>query len=225
MEVKMMENDAENSVGTITLYVMEDGSDRNEGSRERPLASIARALEMIRGKELKTAELVLSGTIQEAVAPEVMVAFTGYRLPEITLRGESAERPGILSAEGLDRRVMYFGNGNTVRILEHLVICGGTTDSNGGSGVCIERSTLILDGGIIGDNIVGSEQAVTLFNTIMTFAQGGGVHVCSGSSFTMNAGDIRDNHVMGLGPEKDANGLGGGVSLFSIHSLASERLW
>jgi hypothetical protein len=45
----------------------------------------------------------------------------------------------------------------------------------------------------------------------MTLGEGGGVDVSSGSSFTMNAGEIRNNRVLGIGPEKDAQGNGGGI--------------
>jgi hypothetical protein len=170
---------------TITLYITENGDDLNEGSRERPLMSISKAVQMIRGKGFKTVELVVSGTIQEPVAPEAMIAFSGRGLPEIILRGESAEKPGILSAEGLYRRVIYIGDGNTIRVLEHLVISGGTTDSDsiGGAGVFVERSTLILEGG----RITGNDA---------NFGRGGALYVGRDARLIMRSGSITRNRTM-----------------------------
>jgi hypothetical protein len=174
-----MLNDAE----TITLYISENGDDQNEGNRERPLMSAGKAVQMIRGKGFKKAELVVSGTIQEPVAPKAMIEFVGDGLPEIILRGESAERPGILSAEGLDRRVMYIGDDNMIRILDHLTVSGGTTNNEGGSGICVNHATLILEGGSITKN---DSRA----------GMGGGVYVGKDAEFIMYGGSITRNHTL-----------------------------
>ncbi|GHV72829.1 hypothetical protein AGMMS49940_01310 [Spirochaetia bacterium] len=171
----------------ITIYVSETGDDADEGSSRKPLGSLAAALDKIRWKSYEKAEIVISGSITEAVAREAMIDITGKGLPPLFLRGESSERPGILSADELDKRVLYISDGNSVSLMDNLVIRGGTTRGSGGSGVCIEGGTLILVASEIADNDAGT-------------GMGGGVYVGRGGEFIMYGGSIvRNNTIMSGG--------------------------
>jgi hypothetical protein len=161
----------------ITIYVSEEGDDGNEGSSLRPLGSVAAALDKIRWKSYETAEIVISGSITEAVAREGMIDITGKGLPPLFMRGESKERPGILNAEELTKRVLFIDDGNTLTLVDNISIRGGTTGGSGGSGVCIQRGTLIMKAGEIADNDAGT-------------GMGGGVYIGKGGEFIMYGGSI-----------------------------------
>jgi hypothetical protein len=164
----------------ITIYVSEEGDDENEGSSLRPLGSVAAALNKIRWKSYETAEIVISGSITEAVAQEGMIDIIGKGLPPLFMRGESKERPGILNAEELTKRVLYISDGNTLTLEDNIAIRGGTTNGNGGSGVCIQRGALIMKAGEIANNDAGT-------------GMGGGVYIGKGGEFIMHGGSILNN--------------------------------
>ncbi|MDR1956763.1 MAG: right-handed parallel beta-helix repeat-containing protein [Treponema sp.] len=164
----------------ITLYISEAGDDAYEGTQERPLWSVAAAVLAIRGKPYKTATLVISGSITEVASPNGMIAITGDGLPTIILRGESKEHLGILNAQGLDKRVLYISDGNTLFLERHIVICGGRTDASGGAGIAIEGGTLIMKDAEISGNDAGS-------------GMGGGVYVGKDSEFIMLGGLLTNN--------------------------------
>ncbi|MFP3042033.1 hypothetical protein LQZ19_09455 [Treponema primitia] len=191
----------------ITLFVSENGDDRNDGSQQNPLWSIAAALGKIVWKSYEKAEIVISGTITEPAARMAMIDVSGKGLPPIFLRGESPERPGILDADGLDKQVIYISDGNSVCMVDNIVIRGGSADINGGSGVCIQGGTLIMEGGEISDNHVGigmgggvyvgrdsefiMRDGAVVRNSSKMF--GGGVFADDGGVFTMHGGCIADN--------------------------------
>jgi hypothetical protein len=193
------------SEAEITLYISEDGDDSNEGILERPLWSVAAALDRIRGKSYSEACLIIRGAITEVAAPNAMIDVTGRGLPVIILQGNSGEHPGILNARGLNKRVIYISDGNKVCLKENIVIRGGITHGSGGSGITIEGGTLIMKGGEISDNDAG-------------MGMGGGVYVSRGSEFIMEGGLITRNktEMHGGGVFPDDGGkftmLGGTIS-------------
>ncbi|AEF84544.1 putative polymorphic outer membrane protein [Treponema primitia ZAS-2] len=180
----------------ITLFVSENGDDRNDGSREKPLWSIAAALGKIGGKSYKKAEIVITGTITEPAARKAMVDICGKGLPPVFLRGESPEQPGILNAEGLNRQVLHISDGNSLCLGDNIVIRGGSVNGNGGAGVCIQGGTLIMEGGEISDNDTG-------------VGMGGGVYVGKDSEFIMRGGAITRNNskMFGGGVFADEGGV------------------
>ncbi|MHC6204464.1 hypothetical protein ACYULU_14895 [Breznakiellaceae bacterium SP9] len=165
---------------TITIYVSQEGDDTNEGSQALPLASVAAALSKIRGQSYESATIIISGSITEVAAKEGMIDITGHGLPPIVLQGESEERPGILNADKLNKRVIFISDDNTLTLGDHITLTGGSTSNNGGSGVAVQRGTLIMNGGEIADN-----------DSLM--GMGGGVYIGKGGSFTMNGGAIVRN--------------------------------
>jgi hypothetical protein len=125
-----------------------------------------------------------------------LIELTGKGLPAVFLRGESGGRPGILNAKGLNKRVIYIADGNTLCIEEHIVVCGGLTQGDGGSGAALEGGTLIMKGGEISDNDAG-------------VGMGGGVYVGRNSEFIMEGGLItrNDTRMNGGGVFPDDGGI------------------
>jgi hypothetical protein len=165
----------------ITLYIAENGDDANEGTREQPLWSMATALSRVRGKPYQSACFIISGSITEVASQKAMIDITGEGLPLIVLRGECRERPGVLDARGLEKRVIYIADDNTLCIEDHIIICGGRTQGIGGAGIALEGGTLIMKNGQISDNDTG-------------FGMGGGVYVGKNSKFVMLGGSIARNN-------------------------------
>ncbi|MDR3161584.1 MAG: hypothetical protein LBU28_08235 [Spirochaetaceae bacterium] len=165
----------------ITLYIDENGDDSNSGTRDDPLWSVAMALNRVRKRAYKAACFVISGSVTEVAAQKAMIDITGDGLPIILLRGESAERPGILNAKGLEKRVIYVADDNTLCIEGHIAIRGGVTQGLGGAGIAVEGATLIMKGGEISDNDA-------------RFGMGGGVYVGRDGKFVMLGGAITRNH-------------------------------
>ncbi|MDR2095169.1 MAG: hypothetical protein LBP76_06585 [Treponema sp.] len=165
----------------ITLYISEDGDDSNEGTFEKPLWSVAVALDQVRWKSCETALFIISGSITEPAALNAMIDITGKGLPVISLQGGNPGCPGILNAQGLEKRVIFVADHNTLCIGEHIIIQGGVTqDCHGGAGITLEDATLIMRGGEISNNDCG-------------FGLGGGVHVGNKSEFIMEGGLITRN--------------------------------
>ncbi|MDR2094185.1 MAG: hypothetical protein LBP76_01540 [Treponema sp.] len=162
----------------ITLYISEGGDDSNEGTVEKPLWSVAEALDRIRGKLYREACLIITGSVTEVSARDAMIDIAGKGLPVIYMQG--GERPGILNAKGLNNRVMYISGGNKVYLGENLVIRGGITQGSGGAGITIEDGALFLQGAEISDNDAG-------------FGMGGGVYVSGRGEFVMESGLITRN--------------------------------
>ncbi|MDR0641253.1 MAG: hypothetical protein LBG07_02200 [Treponema sp.] len=166
--------------GKIILHVSENGDDSNEGSSEKPLWSVAAALDKVRWKSYRAATFVIHGSVTEVAAHNAMIDITGRGLPVISLRGESPENPGRLNAAGLNKRVLYISDGNTLYLEDNLTLCGGLVHNSGGSGVTLENATLIMQGGEISGNDSG-------------FGMGGGVYAGKGSEFIMEGGLITGN--------------------------------
>jgi hypothetical protein len=189
----------------IVIYISEDGDDSNDGTREKPLWSVAMALDRIRGKAYGAARLVITGSITELAARYAMIDVTGRDLPVIYLEGGDSEHPGILNAEGLDKGVMYIAEGNKVYLGKNIVIRGGVTQGSGGSGLVIDGGTVIMQGAEISDNDAG-------------YGMGGGVYVGEGGEFIMESGLITRNKTLmsGGGVFPDNGGkftmLGGAIS-------------
>ncbi|MFP3088703.1 hypothetical protein LQZ21_00070 [Treponema sp. TIM-1] len=164
----------------ITLYISEDGDDSNEGTNEKPLWSVAAALDRIRGKLYGAAYLIITGSVTEVAARNAMIDITGGDLPVIYLQGGGSENPGTLDAQGLDKRVIYIADGNKVYLGKNIVIRGGVTQDSGGAGITVDRGTLIMRGAEISDNDAG-------------FGMGGGVYLSGESEFIMESGLIARN--------------------------------
>jgi hypothetical protein len=192
------------SEAEITIYISEDGDDSNAGTGESPLWSVAAALDRVRGKSYGAARLIVTGSVTELAARNAMIDITGSNLPVLYLRG-GGEHLGILDAKGLDKRVLYISDGNTVYLEENIVIRGGLTQGSGGSGVTIEGGTLIMRGAEISDNDSG-------------LGMGGGVYLSGKSEFIMESGLITRNktQMSGGGVFPDDGGkftmLGGVIS-------------
>jgi hypothetical protein len=187
----------------IIIYISEDGEDSNDGTGEKPLWSVAAALDRIRGKSYGAARLVVTGSVTEVAARYAMIDITGRNLPVIHFQG--GEHPGILNAKGLDRGVMYVADGNTVYLGENIVISGGITRNSGGSGVTIDEGTVVMQGAEISGNDAG-------------YGMGGGVYVGGKGEFIMESGLITRNKTLmnGGGVFPDDGGkftmLGGAIS-------------
>ncbi|MDR2376442.1 MAG: right-handed parallel beta-helix repeat-containing protein [Treponema sp.] len=167
----------------IILHISENGDDSNDGSRENPLWSVAKALDKVRWKSYRTAMFVIHGSITEIPAHRAMIEITGKGLPAIYLRGESPEEPGKLNAADLQMRVLYVSDGNTLYLEDNVVLCGGKVNHAGGAGLAVEGGTVIMRGGEISGNDSG-------------FGMGGGVYVCMDSEFIMEGGLITKNTTM-----------------------------
>jgi hypothetical protein len=167
------------SEAEITLYIYNGGNDSNEGTFEKPLWSVAAALDRVRWKSYETAYFVISGSITEPAARNAMIDITGRGLPDIVLQSRGPKHPGILNAKGLDKRVIYIADGNTLFIKDYVIIRGGAKDP-AGSGIALEGGTLVMTGGEISGNDSG-------------FAMGGGVYVGKDSEFIMEGGLIKGN--------------------------------
>ncbi|MDR1948853.1 MAG: hypothetical protein LBQ38_05650 [Spirochaetaceae bacterium] len=168
------------SEAEITLYIYEGGDDSNEGTFEKPLWSVAAALDRVRWKSYETACFVISGSITEPAARQAMIDITGRGLPAIVLQSRGPKHPGILNAKGLNKRVIYIADGNTLFIKDYVIIRGGAKNL-GGSGIALEGGTLVMTGGEISGNDSG-------------FAMGGGVYVGKDSEFIMEGGVIKGNN-------------------------------
>ena len=80
-------------------------------------------------------------------------------------------------------------------------------EADRGGGICAERSTIIMNGGIIGgDTTEDANQALT------GSAIGGGVSLCEGTTFTMNDNAVIKNNVADSG---------GGIHLYSTSSIST----
>jgi hypothetical protein len=167
------------SEADITLYIYDGGDDSNEGTFEKPLWSVAAALDRVRWKSYETACFIISGSITEPAAQNAMIDITGRGLPAITLQSRGPKHPGVLNAKGLDKRVLYIADGNTLTIGDYVVIRGGS-QSIGGSGVAVEGGVLVMTGGEISGNDSG-------------LGMGGGVYIGKDSEFIMEGGVIRGN--------------------------------
>ncbi|MDR1862777.1 MAG: hypothetical protein LBQ67_02530 [Treponema sp.] len=176
----------------ITLYIYDGGDDSNEGTFEKPLWSVAAALDRVRRKSYETAYFIISGSLTEPAARNAMIDITGRELPRIVLQSRSPKKPGILNAKGLNKRVIYIADGNTLSIGDYVIIRGGA-QSVGGSGVAVEGGTLVMTGGEISGNDSG-------------VGMGGGVYIGKDSEFIMEGGLIRGNktkmHGGGVFPDK-----------------------
>jgi hypothetical protein len=180
----------------ITLHIAENGDDTNDGSEQSPFGSVAKALELVRWQQHSKATLFIHGSITEPVGPEAMIEITGKGFPPLFFRGESKKNPGVLSAKGLDRRVMAISDGNSVSI-ENIEISGGTSAfMYGGAGVLLcGGATLTMESGAITGNNAG-------------MGMGGGVFIDSDSEFIMRGGAITHNStdMNGGGVMPDAGG-------------------
>jgi hypothetical protein len=138
-----------------------------------------------------------------------MIDITGPGLPEIFLQARDAEHPGILSAKGLNQRVIYIGDGNTLTIGENIIIRDGF-QREGGGGIALEGGRLIMMGGEISDNdggigmgggvYVGMNGEFIMEDGLITRNKtkmhGGGVFPDDGGVFTMRGGIIADNEAI-----------------------------
>jgi hypothetical protein len=216
------------SKGEIIFHISEHGDDANDGSAERPLWSVAAALGRVRWKSWKTAVFIIHGSITEVAAHNAMIDITGRGLPAISLRGESAESPGKLNAAGLNKRVIYVSDANTLYLGDNIVLCGGKVRGSGGAGITLENGVLIMRGGEISGNDSGlgmgggvyagrnsefiMEGGLIKENT--TIMHGGGVFPDEGGTFTMHGGTISGNNAclcgggvfVGLGSEFEMTG-------------------
>jgi hypothetical protein len=165
----------------ICLFISEHGDDFNDGrTPEKPLFSVTKALELIRWKEFKSAEFVVSGSITEPASPNAMVSVTGKGLPPIAIRGESRKKPGVFDSCGTERRVLFIDSGNEVRLVDNIKICNGTTNMSGASGITVTDAMLIMENGEISGNNSGS-------------CMGGAVYIGKGGQFIMHGGSIVRN--------------------------------
>ncbi|MDR2247699.1 MAG: hypothetical protein LBE17_13680 [Treponema sp.] len=163
----------------MTYYIYKGGDNSNAGTREKPLLSVAEALDRVRWQPYERAYFIISGSLTQAASRHGMIAITGPGLPEIFLQAGSAKRPCILSAKGLNQRVMYIGEGNTLSIGENIIIRDGVR-KEGGAGIAIDGGKLIMRGGEISNN-----DGCT--------GMSGGVYVGKGSEFIMEGGLITRN--------------------------------
>jgi hypothetical protein len=193
----------------ITFYIYKGGDNSNEGTHEKPLLSVAEALDRVRWQSYERAYFIISGPITQAASRRGMIEITGPGLPAIFLQAGNAKRPGILSAKGLNQRVIYIGDGNTLTIGENIIIRDGTR-REGGAGIALEGGKLIMLGGEISNNDggigmsggvyvgKGSEFIMEggLITRNKTKMHGGGVFPDDGGVFTMRGGTIADNEAI-----------------------------
>lgn len=166
---------------TITLYVAEDGDNKNDGSQNAPFANVYAALETLIGKDYALAEIVIAGTISNEADVEAVIALE-WNYPPLLFRGASKERRGIIDAKQ-GNRVMLIGSGNTVTLGPDLTLTGGSVNESGGGGVYVRDGHLILDGASISRN-------KTIFGLCS------GVYVGKHCSFVMKSGSIKSNTCM-----------------------------
>jgi hypothetical protein len=166
----------------ILLYIAGDGDDANDGSEQKPLRSVFKALNVLRWEEYDKAVLFIRGSLTEPQGtPDAMISISGDGLPPIVFRGESKKRPGILNAKGLELRVMSVNDHNTVTI-ENIVMRGGVSaPMRGGAGLHLKEATFIMESGEITDNNAGT-------------GMGGGVYIGKDSEFIMRGGAITHNY-------------------------------
>ena len=210
-----------------------NGSDENTGAVDSPLASIQRAVDLIReyyndrqnwypfgtfyNGFQHSATIIIKGEIKlDHNVSDVrgMIEIDGERLPPIIIKGVEGY-DNIINANGI-HRVFYIYNGANVTIANNITITGGGRVNSGG-GVYIIDSTLILDGGNIIENAAyGAGRG-----------DGAGVLVGSNAKFFMKSGNISYNEAYngnsvcwGGGVHVDSGGLfvmiGGEISFNSI---------
>ncbi|MDR2482775.1 MAG: hypothetical protein LBD08_03995 [Treponema sp.] len=212
---------------TITLYVAEDGDNKNDGSQDAPFANVYAALETLIEKDYTLAEIVIAGTISSESESDVHAMISlEWKYPPLLFRGASNERGGILDAKQRNR-VMLIGSGNTVTLGPGLTLTGGSIQESGGGGVYVRDGHLILDGASISRNkaafglcsgvYVGKHctfvmKSGSIKSNVCLF-NGGGVFPDDGGTFTMYGGLIAKNK---------ASFAGGGVyvgldGVFTMH--------
>ncbi|MDR1178069.1 MAG: hypothetical protein LBK64_04505, partial [Spirochaetaceae bacterium] len=174
------------------------GSAAGDGSHDAPYDTIQKALEKAKTFDLADipgaeVAIIISGTITAvsgAVTNDGMVVISGSGYPAIVLKGADTGTNAI-NASGKNKRVLYIGDGNTVRLEDNLILKGGSFAN--GSGVYVTNGgKFTMTGGSIQNNTSGD-------------SRDGGVSVASGGEFTMTGGYIQGN---------SAN-VGGGVSVAS----------
>jgi len=176
------------------------GDDGNSGTAEYPLASVQKALSLIRAayavERFETAVIQIDGAItnygDEAQTSGMVTVRDAGAYPAIVLRGFG--KGDVLDAVGR-ASVLYISGRNKVTI-ENLILTGGR--ANNGAGAYVENGVLIVgDGAVISGNYaVGS---------------GGGILI-NGGTAEITGGIINDNM---------AGGSGGGVYLASSNLVMS----
>ena len=191
-----------------------EGNDSNDGTRERPLASVQRALSQIRVAHAKeqfdSAAIVIDGSVSN-FGPDAeifgMVTIRGNEYPAITLKG--VEPNACLDAGGV-RGVLYIESTKQVT-LERIVISGGWAST--GAGVYVQDSDLVVgegaviqnnSGGFGGGICVEGGTCVVTGNVSGNKAENGGGIALRGKTVFSLSGTIRDNF---------ATSSGGGVLL------------
>jgi hypothetical protein len=196
------------------LYSSPPGNDNNNGTINAPLASLQKAITLIRENyALKSwdrhigavATIIVSGEITdygENTSRNGMVEICDvyettrtFILPHIIIRGKDGN-DDVINAGGKNR-VLYI-SGCQVTIDGNITIKGGNA-LNVGGGIYIVDSTVTLNGGNISENIACGAGA----------GHGGGVFVGRNAKFIMNNGNISNNEAI------NANSVdyGGGVRI------------
>jgi len=133
-----------------------DGDDNNPGTAERPLASVQRAIRLIKtafaNEPFETAVINIQGAVTNyGDGAEIfgMITVQGDG-PAVILRGSGTG--AILDAGGRGR-VLFIGGGNRVT-LENITLTGGKEST--GAGVYVSNSSLVMGNGVvIRDNEAG----------------------------------------------------------------------
>jgi len=190
--------------------VAANGDDENPGTSEQPLASVQRALNLIKvayaSEPFESAIIVIEGTVTNyGNEMEIfgMVTIRGEgAYPAVILRGSGAG--DILNAGGRER-VLFIDDGNNV-IIENLTLSGGRASI--GAGVYAANSRLVVgDGSVIIDNEGGFgggicvEDGTLLMRGSITAnrAENGGGLALRGKTVLEISGTVTDNYAFGSG--------------------------
>jgi hypothetical protein len=175
-----------------------------DGSRNKPYATIQKALTMVQNSLFSTFAIIISGTVNGGVN----ISGSGY--PHIILKG--APGGGTIDASG-GTNALSIGSGSTVSLGDNLILRNAS-----GGGVYV-AGTFIMDGGSIQNNTASTGGGVTVaaggtftmtggyIQNNLSTSSGGGVYVYGGT-FTMSGGVIQNNTASFLG--------GGGVLVSSL---------
>ena len=177
-------------------YVSASGADTNEGTPEKPFATVAQALSAIQAAQPgDDCEIVVIGEVKELVS--IGTGLTTDMAKTLTIRGRTGNDTDILNGDE-SGTVLTLTTAVPITLADITITGGSTSTSYTGAGITLNNSNALLtlaDGAIVTGNK----------NTYSSSSMGGGVFVYNGTLTMEDGAEISAN----------TSYYGGGVMLYS----------
>lgn len=220
-------------VNDSTVYVSEFGNDNNPGTKEEPVATLQRALDLLNDAGFTEGKIVVTGTVQtEEVKINAPDDTTGS-VTTLTVMGGSAG--GTLKNE--NGRVFNIASGGSLTLEGNITLTGTNATGNGGAvyvdggNFTMKSGSTIANSSVQGTRASGGGVYVMNGTFIMedgskitgsSASYGGGVYVAKGT-FTMGGGTISENKASGDGASGGGVCISGGTFTMSDGAVISKN--